>query len=130
MDHLDCRFYLMLLSFLAPLSELEKNMEAEKNMHQRKWIQDIEEIKSERILNIIKQNTCDSEEHNKVSNMPTNYLTHRSIFFLIFSNSISKSVSHSYSGIQKISESEEQVVEISQINNEIYIKKIIKSNIN
>lgn len=62
--------------------------------------------------------------------MPTNYLTHRSIFFLIFSNSISKSVSHSYSGIQKISESEEQVVEISQINNEIYIKKIIKSNIN
>lgn len=53
--------------------------------------------------------------------MPTNYLTHRSIFFLIFSNSISKSVSHSYSGIQKISESEEQVVEISQINNEIYI---------
>lgn len=73
------------------------------------------EIKTERILNIIKCNTHDSEEYNEVSNVPTNYLTLRSNF--LFSNSIRKSVSHSM--IQRISESDEQFIDISQTNNEI-----------
>lgn len=72
------------------------------------------EIKKERILNIIKHNTCDSEEDNGVSNMPTNYLTPRLIFLI--PESIRESVSHT--AVQIISESEEQV-HISQINKEI-----------
>lgn len=83
------------------------------------------EIKPERILNIIKHNTCDSEEYNEVSNMPPNDLTLRSNF--LFSNSIRKSAS--LNAIQRISESEEQVFEISQINNKI-LKNIMNNNVN
>lgn len=64
----------------------------------------------------MKHNTHDFEEYNEVSNMPTKYLALRSFF--LFSNSVRKSVSHS--AIQRISEIEEQAVEISQINNEIF----------
>lgn len=74
------------------------------------------ETKKERILNVIKHNICDSEEDNGESNMPTNDLTPRSIFFL-FPDSIRESVSHP--AVQIISESEEQVVHISEINKEI-----------
>lgn len=74
MDHLDCRFCLMLLSFSAPLSEVEKNKQGSVCIKEN-CSGYVREIKKERSRYIIKHNTCDSEEENGESYMPTNYLT-------------------------------------------------------
>jgi len=78
MDHLDCRFYLVFLSFSAPLSEVEKNMQGSVRMKEHGfgvWKGDEKGQDSQ-------HNICDSEEDHEESNMPTNNLTPRSFFFI------------------------------------------------